>query len=193
MKTKKILSRITAWVLTLAMIFALVPTMTFTVSAATDAFGTGWSFTAATGTLTVTSNYGTNEWRDGRELGDSPVDFSINDVKTVIIYDSVKSIGDLAFMDCENLATVTFGDNSQLETIGQSAFSATDLTSIEIPDSVQSIGYGAFAGCYNLETVTFGDSSQLKTIEDYAFDNTGITSITIPAGVINIGSEVTNY
>ena len=36
MKTKKILSRITAWTLTLAMIFALVPAMTFTVAAGTD-------------------------------------------------------------------------------------------------------------------------------------------------------------
>jgi hypothetical protein len=51
---------------------------------------------------------------------------------------------------------VTFGDNSQLESIGVHAFSGcTSLESITIPDSVTTIGVFAFDGCTSLASVTF--------------------------------------
>jgi hypothetical protein len=96
-----------------------------------------------------------------------------NNITSVFIPASVKSIGDYVFIGCENLTEVTFGANSQLETIGYGAFSMSGLTSIEIPDSVTSIGTGAFEDCTHLtevviysKTVTFGEDIFLNVSED---------------------------
>ena len=101
----------------------------------------------------------------------------------------VKEIQRGAFMLCSNLTSVTFGDNSQLTTIGSEAFYyCENLTSIEIPSSVTTIGYGAFYRCDKLTSVTFGDNSQLTTIGSEAFyycEN--LTSIEIPSSVTTIG------
>ena len=58
----------------------------------------------------------------------------------------VIAIGYGAFRDYKELETVIFGENSQLTSIGNSAFSGcSSLTSIEIPSGVTSIGNFAFA------------------------------------------------
>jgi hypothetical protein len=89
------------------------------------------------------------------------------------------------------LTTVTFAAESQLTTIGGSAFSrCTSLTSITIPASVRSISSFAFSVCSSLASVTFAANSRLQAISSYAFQNcTGLASITIPAGVTSIGES----
>jgi len=99
---------------------------------------------------------------------------------TYTIPTSVTSIGDDAFEDCTNLASVTIpegvisiGDNafyccaklnnvtfpSTLTSIGLYAFVNCDsLTSIMIPEGVISIGVNSFAGCDNLASVTIPSS-----------------------------------
>ncbi|MCR4602644.1 MAG: leucine-rich repeat domain-containing protein [Prevotella sp.] len=75
------------------------------------------------------------------------------------------SIGESAFADCGHLASVTFAEGSNLETIGVNAFAyCTSLNSIDIPSGVTTIG-------------------------DFAFQESGLTSITIPANVTSIGSS----
>ena len=108
---------------------------------------------------------------------------------SITIPSSVTSIGNSAFSDCESLETVTFGENSNLETIDVCAFSACPLTSITIPSSVTSIGDHAFDSCESLETVTFEAGSNLETIGDYSFYNCSLTSVTIPSNVISIGER----
>ena len=63
----------------------------------------------------------------------------------------VKEICENAFRGCTSLTSVTFAENSQLESIGEHAFAnCTSLTSIYIPNSVTFIDYGAFYGCISL-------------------------------------------
>ncbi len=95
--------------------------------------------------------------------------FSNSDnLTSIIIPNSVTSIGWYAFDDCSKLQSVIFGDDSQL----------------------QSIGDYAFCDCSSLQSVIFGDDSQLQSIGDYAFsDCSNLASITIPSSVTNIGDS----
>ena len=62
---------------------------------------------------------------------------------------SVTTIGDSAFSDCNSLTSITIPDS--VTTIEEYAFSSCDsLRSITIPDSVTTIGDYAFRGCESL-------------------------------------------
>ena len=94
----------------------------------------------------------------------------------IAIPDSVMSIGSNAFCSCESLNTVTFGENSQLDSIDENTFSyCSSLTSITIPNSVTSIGERAFASCDSLTSITIPNS--VTSIGDSAFRN--CSSLTI--------------
>ena len=68
------------------------------------------------------------------------------------IPDSVISIGNYAFRDCDSLTSITIPDS--VTSIGYWAFRDCDsLESVTIPDSVTSIGYDAFYGCSSLKKV----------------------------------------
>ena len=86
------------------------------------------------------------------------------EVKDLVIPNSVTSIGDYAFRNCSGLTSVTIGN------------------------SVTNIGEGAFYGCSGLISVTIGNS--VGYISNYAFQKcSGLTSVTIPNSVKNIGSS----
>ena len=92
-----------------------------------------------------------------------------------------------ALSDCYNITSVTFGENSQLTSIGDGAFNwCESLESITIPDSVTSIGEGAFCCCAKLTSITIPDG--VKSIGNYAFAGcSALESITIPDSVLSIG------
>ena len=110
-------------------------------------------------------------------------------ITSVVLPDSITSIGEKAFNGCESLTSVLFGKNSQLSSIGPGAFNyCYSLESITIPESVTNIGSDAFIYCYGLRSVTFGENSQLTSIGDGAFNwCESLESITIPASVTSIG------
>lgn len=81
--------------------------------------------------------------------------------KSTFIPNSITSIQDLAFYDCEG------------------------LESIQIPNSVTSIGPAVFKNCKNLTSVTLPNS--IDCIRSSLFENSGICSIVIPPKVSQIG------
>ena len=111
-------------------------------------------------------------------------------LKTVILSDSVTSIGSYAFKNCSGLTNITIPDS--VTSIGSSTFNGcSGLTSVTIPDSVTSIGAAAFSECSCLTSVTIPNS--VTSIGDYAFYNcSGLTSVTIPNSVTSIGRETFN-
>ena len=141
-----------------------------------------------------------------------------DNIKIVIIKNSVESIGDYAF-DCCNLTSVTIGNS--VTSIGSYAFNGCSITSIAIPNSVTSIGSYAFSSCRSLTSVHINDIAAwcaisfgsnplsyahnlylndelvkdlvipdtVTSIGDYAFFGcTGLTSVTIPNSVTSIGN-----
>ena len=113
--------------------------------------------------------------------------FYINDqeIKDLVIPNSVTSIGSYAFAGCSSLTSVTIPNS--VKSIGNSAFDGcSSLTSVTIPNSVISIGNHAFAGCSSLASVTISNS--VTSIGSYAFsDCSSLTSVTIPSRVTSIG------
>ena len=89
---------------------------------------------------------------------------------SIVIPDSVKSIRDYAFAFCKKLESIVIPNF--VESIGNYAFyGCKSLKSIIIPDSVKSIGYGAFIWCESLKSVSFKGKTinQIKAMENYPF------------------------
>ena len=106
-------------------------------------------------------------------------------IKSIVIGDSVTTIGDWVFYDCDNLTSVAIPNS--VTTIGDWAFSYCDnLTSVTIGDSVTTIGEVAFQCCKKLTSVDIGDS--VTFIGNQAFNGcTSLTSVDIPDSVTKIG------
>ena len=111
--------------------------------------------------------------------------WNCDSLTSVTIPDSVTTIGNYAFQICSSLTSVTISDS--VTTIGGGAFySCSSLTSVTIPDGVTTIGNHAFQSCSSLTSVTIGDS--VTTIGDWAFYGcSSLTSVTIPDSVTLIG------
>ncbi|MBO5673007.1 MAG: leucine-rich repeat domain-containing protein [Paludibacteraceae bacterium] len=136
--------------------------------------------------------------------------FYINDqeIKDLVIPESVTSIGDYAFLGCSSLTSVTIPES--VTSIGSYAFNGcSSLTSVTIPNSVTSIGSSAFRNCSSLpveNNLRYADTYLVeavnKTLSTYsikegtkwvggsAFYNcSSLTSITIPNSVTGIGGS----
>ncbi|MBQ8416173.1 MAG: leucine-rich repeat domain-containing protein [Clostridia bacterium] len=91
-----------------------------------------------------------------------------NTITSVLLPNTVKDVGIGAFSECTSLASVTFADYSQLDTVNVEAFQ----------------------GCKSLEHVDFGADTSLRVIGMRSFENcTSLTSITIPKNVKFIKSD----
>ena len=101
--------------------------------------------------------------------------FYCSGLTSVVIPDSVTSIGGAAFEDCSGLTSVVIGNS--VTSIGNYAFEGcSGLTSIVIPNSVTSIENHAFSGCTGLTSVEIGNS--VTSIGDWAFsDCSGLKTV----------------
>ena len=218
--------RLLSFVLAVLMIASLLPATALAADVVTSgtcgAEGNGSNLTwtlDSEGLLTIS---GTGRMRDYKGNGNVPwCDYSYN-VKSVLILSGVTYIGDFAFSVLNHLMSVVISDS--VASIGhQCFFSCDSLTGIwvnegniyysnsadgvlfnkdkttliqcpgafkayTIPDSVTSIGDWAFAGCSSLTSVTIPDS--VTSIGRYAFDACdSLTSVMIPDSVTSIGKD----
>jgi len=92
--------------------------------------------------------------------------FTMKNIVSVTMGDSVKTIGEFAFAYSGRLCNVEF--SKSLLMIDKFAFTGCEsLPSVILPDSVERIGLNAFESCYGINTVRLGDS--LTYLGEYAF------------------------
>lgn len=124
---------------------------------------------------------------------------NVEGLKIIIIPANVKEIQKNAFNGNTTLEKVIFETEIQngvevgVEKIGENAFLGCEsLVSIEMPDTVTELGADVFSGCSNLKNVKI--SKNIKTISSYAFYwCNSLESIIIPEGVTSIKSGTFNY
>ena len=125
--------------------------------------------------------------------------FARSSITSVTIPNSVTSIGDGAFYNCDSLTSITIPNS--VTTIGGGVFygcqnlitailseNITSLPTWDKPHQVLgSITVGFFEGCSSLTSVTIPNS--VTSIGDRAFlDCSNLTSVTIPDSVTSIGN-----
>ena len=130
------------------------------------------------GVLTISGEGRMDNYDGGYYVGGP---WRYDDIKRVIIGDSVTSIGNSAFIQCFFLTSVTIPNS--VTTIGDGAFKdCSALTSVTIPNSVTTIERSAFSSCTNLQKVNIGNS--VKSIGEQAFyECTKLTQISSEAVV----------
>ena len=93
---------------------------------------------------------------------------------TIVLPQSITSIGDYAFFDCNELSRVCIKSN--ITEIGSDAFAACNaLSYINIPDSVVNIGTGAFSGCLSLWLSKLPDG--ITVLNECVFQDSGMQSM----------------
>ena len=106
-------------------------------------------------------------------------------LKSILIPDTVKTIGEGAFNDCNSLESITIPDS--VTSINNKAFTGcTKLKSITVGNGIKALESNIFSNLYSLENVTL--SNALESIGTYAFINcNSLESITIPDSVTSLG------
>ena len=114
-------------------------------------------------------------------------------ITSVIIPDSVTSIGENAFGGCHSLTSFTISDN--VTSIENELFSGCySLTSLIIPDSVTNIGIGAFSSCYGMAEYHLKPTTPPTLSNTNAFS--GIPDdciIYVPQGSLEAYQTATNW
>ena len=98
------------------------------------------------------------------------------------------------FYNCISLETVTFGEGSQLKSVGKCVFKkTTSLSNLTFPDTVESLGQE----CFRESGITkwpFTENSSLESLGLWCFfDAQSLESAFIPKGVSDLSQNSQNY
>ena len=141
--------------------------------------------------LTSISVKSANPNYDSRNNCNAIIETSTNTLiagcQNTVIPNSVTSIGECAFYNCDSLVSVVIPNS--VTSIGNEAFYSCDsLVSIVIPNSVTSIGDNAFGGCRSLTSITIPES--VTSIGRSVFqDCSSLSSITVEEGNVTYDSR----
>ena len=108
------------------------------------------------------------------------------DIRRVILPQSVYSIGPEAFAECTALEEVVLPD-SFLHISAAAFLNCSALTRVKLSRNLQSINEGAFLGCTALKTLDLPNT--LEFIGEMAFWNSGLEEIAIPTSVKQISEN----
>lgn len=100
----------------------------------------------------------------------------------VNIPSTVRIIEAGAFYDCKALSRIHFSEDSNLKTVGASAFGCTGIVDLTLPQGVEMMGNSACSGCLSLKNVALPDS--VLKIDPSVFASCGqLERVTLPQGL----------
>ena len=122
----------------------------------------------------------------GKVVGMNTDCFRESPITSVSIPNTVTTIGNSCFDECDTLTSVTIPNT--VTTIGYNCFYGCDnLTSVTLPNNITSLGDNFFRGCRKLTSLSIPNN--ITTLGSYCFSGcTTMTSITIPNGVTSLGN-----
>lgn len=157
------------------------------------------------------------------KIGEQTEIMSNGDVTSIVIPNSVKTIGDYAF-SYQSCYTGSLTIPDSVTSIGKHVFTKSALTEVIIPRSVTSIGEGAFCCCEKLVSIIVDSRNRhfdsrdncnaivskkdkkiiagcktthipnsIKEIGNNAFEECGLTSITFPKSLVKIGDDAFKF
>ena len=110
---------------------------------------------------------------------------SNHNLTKVVLPSTITNLSDYMFEDCTSLSNVDFLD--YIESLGEYCFrGCSSLKSISLPDSITSIPYACFYNCSSLASI---EMTNVTSIASMAFRNTGFVKLTIPDSVETISSN----
>ncbi len=127
-----------------------------------------------------------SNWQDGVLYIDNYL-IKANDTVSgqYVVNEQTKAIAYEAFYDNNAITSIVLPDS--IVSIGDAAFGGcSSLESINIPKGVESIGDAAFGGCSSLESINIPDGIE-RVGENVFYECNSLTSINIPNGVTSIG------
>ena len=135
--------------------------------------------------------------------------FQNTDITSIILPNSITSLGNSCFKYCHNLTSVKLPDNitvlgdeafctcdklssvklpTTLTSLGKWCFQHCGITTLTLPNSITTIGQGCFYSCSNLETVTLPQN--ITNLPDFAFnDCKKLSGITLHEGITSLGES----
>ena len=109
--------------------------------------------------------------------------FSGSNITSIVIPDSVQTIGASAFHSCYELTSISLPEN--LKNIDFATFAyCSRLPKISIPHNVTSIGTSAFYGCPTLTTL-YANPTTPPSLGSSAFENSSLDTVYVPCGSTN--------
>jgi len=147
-----------------------------------------WTFDRGTGTLTISGTGAMADYAQTGS-GPWSYSFYVDLLKQVIIEEGVTSIGNYAFSEHgngqENICSYfTVSIPNSVKNIGEGAFlGCRGIISVNIPKNVANIGKEAFGWCPDLTSIEVDSDNSLYSSENgVLFDKEKITLICYPAG-----------
>ena len=110
-------------------------------------------------------------------------------LKNVVFPDNIQIIDNNAFYNCNSISEISFGEASQLTTIGKNAFGGcTAVERVILPVGLETIGASAFSGCGGELLVNASIANATATAVPFA--GSAFKSVVINEGVKSIGNYV---
>ncbi|MBQ6936545.1 MAG: leucine-rich repeat domain-containing protein [Clostridia bacterium] len=108
-------------------------------------------------------------------------------VKSVILPEGMKSIGEYAFFDCENLEDVYLPDT--ITEVACAAFKwSSKLKNIKLPDSLEYLGEWAFGGCWEIEEIII-PSGVTKILSNAFYGCSKLKKVVMSDNVTELGEQ----